>query len=135
MSSGGPMPDAIKPLGKRPFLPIARKFRPEIVLVSAGFDAAEGDLLGQMRVTPNGFAAMTARLRALDGGRLLLALEGGYNLDAIAASAAACLRVLLGEDEPVPADRPEERLSPQAERALDRVRRAQAPFWRELAAP
>ena len=119
----------------RVLLPVARKFRPDIVLVSAGFDAAEGDLLGQMRVTPGGFAAMTARLRTLDGGRLLLALEGGYNLDAIAASAAACLRVLLGEGEAVPADRPAERISPAAERALNSVRRAQAPFWRELAVP
>ncbi len=120
---------------ERVLLPIARSFRPEIVLVSAGFDAAEGDLLGQMRVTPDGFAAMTARLRTLAGGRLLLALEGGYNLDAIAASAAACLRVLLGEGEAVPADRPAERISPQAESALDSVRRAQAPFWPELTAP
>ena len=119
----------------RVLLPIARKFRPEIVLVSAGFDAAEGDLLGQMRVTPGGFAAMTARLRTLDGGRLLLALEGGYNLDAIAASAAACLRVLLGEGEAVPAEGPAVPISPAAERALDSVRRAQIPFWRELAAP
>ena len=119
----------------RVLLPVARKFRPDIVLVSAGFDAAEGDLLGQMRVTPGGFAAMTARLRTLNGGRLLLALEGGYNLEAIAASAAACLRVLLGEGAAVPADRPAECVLPAAERALDRVRRAQAPFWPELAAP
>jgi histone deacetylase 6 len=119
----------------RVLLPVARKFRPDIVLVSAGFDAAKGDLLGQMRVTPPGFAAMTARLRTLDGGRLLLALEGGYNLDAIAASSAACLRVLLGEGEAVPADRPAERISPQAERAIESVRRAQVPFWRELTAP
>jgi histone deacetylase 6 len=119
----------------RVLLPIARKFRPDIVLVSAGFDAAEGDLLGQMRVTPDGFAAMTARLRTLDGGRLLLALEGGYNLDAIAASAAACLRVLLGESAAVPDHRPEGWIAPAAERALDTVRRAQAPFWPQLTAP
>jgi histone deacetylase 6 len=118
----------------RVLLPIARSFRPEIVLVSAGFDAAEGDLLGQMRVTPAGFAAMTASLRTLAGGRLLLALEGGYNLAAIAASAAACLRVLLGEKAALP-DGTAGRISPAAERALDRVRRAQAPFWPELTAP
>jgi histone deacetylase 6 len=119
----------------RILLPIARGFRPEIVLVSAGFDAAEGDLLGQMRVTPDGFAAMTASLRTLAGGRLLLALEGGYNLKAIAASAAACLRVLLGESAAVPDNRPGGRIAPEAERALDSVRREQAPFWPELTAP
>jgi histone deacetylase 6 len=119
----------------RVLLPIARSFRPEIVLVSAGFDAAEGDLLGQMRVTPAGFAAMTASLHTLAGGRLLLALEGGYNLNAIAASAAACLRVLLGEKAALQDVRTAERISPAAERALDSVRRAQAPFWPELTAP
>ena len=82
-------------------LPIARSFRPELVLVSAGFDAAGGDLLGEMRVTPDGFAAMTARLQSLAGGRCALALEGGYNLEAISRSAAACLRVLLGEEPAV----------------------------------
>jgi acetoin utilization deacetylase AcuC-like enzyme len=116
----------------RVLLPIARSFRPEIVLVSAGFDAAEGDLLGQMRVTPDGFAAMTARLRTLAGGRLLLALEGGYNLKAIAASAAGCLRVLLGETlarDPAMAS-----VSPAAEGVIAEVLRAQSPYWPELTA-
>jgi histone deacetylase 6 len=81
----------------RVLLPIARDFQPDIVLVSAGFDAAAGDPLGAMRVTPAGYAQMTARLAMLAGGRIVLALEGGYDLEAIARSAAACLRVLLGE--------------------------------------
>jgi len=84
----------------RILLPVAREFAPEIVLVSAGFDAAEGDPLGAMRLTPAGYAQMTARLATLAGGRLVLALEGGYDLEAIAKSAAACLRVLLGEAPP-----------------------------------
>jgi|SRR5450759_1772770 acetoin utilization deacetylase AcuC-like enzyme len=118
----------------RVLLPIARIFRPEIVLVSAGFDAAEGDLLGEMRVTPQGFAAMTARLMGLAGGRVVLALEGGYNLEAIAASAAQCLRVLQGEKTDFPDIPSADRISPAAERALDRVRREQAPFWPVLTA-
>ena len=84
----------------RVLLPIARDFRPDLVLVSAGFDAADGDPLGAMRLTPAGYAQMTARLATLAGGRLVLALEGGYDLEAIARSAAACLRVLLGEAPP-----------------------------------
>ena len=81
----------------RVLLPIARDFRPDIVLVSAGFDAAAGDPLGSMRVSPGGYAQMTARLATLAGGRLVLALEGGYDLEAISRSAESCLRVLLGE--------------------------------------
>src|SRR6266542_4811298 len=81
----------------RVLLPVARAFQPEIVLVSCGFDAAAGDLLGGMRLTPDGYAAMTERIASLAQGRIVLALEGGYNSDAIAAAAGACTRVLLGE--------------------------------------
>ncbi len=84
----------------RVLLPAARDFRPDFVLVSAGFDAADGDPLGAMRLSPVGYAQMTARLATLAGGRLVLALEGGYDLDAIARSAAACVKVLLGETPP-----------------------------------
>ena len=113
----------------RILLPIAESFRPDLVLVSAGFDAADGDLLGEMRVTPAGFAAMTTRLKRLAGGRLLLALEGGYNLRAISESAARCLRVLLGEPPPSEPDRAAARISPMAESALEAVVREQAPHW------
>ncbi len=114
----------------RVLLPIAWGFQPDLVLVSAGFDAADGDLLGEMRVTPEGFAAMTARLRSLAGGRLVLALEGGYNLGAISASAASCLGVLLSEDalrEPRVGA-----ILPAAERVLAEVLQEQVPFWPRL---
>jgi histone deacetylase 6 len=113
----------------RVLLPIAERFRPELVLVSCGFDAADGDLLGEMRVTPDGFAAMTARLRALAGGRCVLVLEGGYNLDAISRCAAACLRVLLGEN---PATRPFDSPSAAASAVIASVLAAQRPFWPDL---
>jgi histone deacetylase 6 len=110
----------------RVLLSIAGKFEPDLVLVSAGFDAAEGDPLGAMRVSPAGYAQMAARLSGLAAGRVVLALEGGYDLEAIARSAAACLRVLLGEAPPAP---PSERPSPAASRVLDAVALAQRPFW------
>ncbi|HWZ86030.1 MAG TPA: histone deacetylase [Thermoanaerobaculia bacterium] len=104
----------------RVLLPIAREFRPDLVLVSAGFDAAEGDPLGAMRLSPAGYAQLTARLTSLARGRLVLALEGGYDLGAIAASAAACLRVLLGESAPSIASADP---SPAAVRVLDALQR------------
>ena len=76
--------------------PLGRAFGPDLVLISAGFDAAEGDPLGGMHVTPAGFAHMTQRLMALCGGRVVVALEGGYQLSAVSSSAEAVLRVLLG---------------------------------------
>jgi histone deacetylase 6 len=115
----------------RVLLPIARVFFPDLVLVSAGFDSAQGDPFGSMRVTPAGYAQMTARLRELAGGRLVLALEGGYNLTAISRSTDACLRILLGEDPPAAAAT---EASPLAQRVLDRVLELQSPFWRIRAA-
>lgn len=111
----------------RVLLPIARSFEPSLVLVSAGFDAAEGDPLGSLRVSPAGFAQMTARLAQLAGGRLVLALEGGYNLSAIARSAEACLRVLL--DEEPPAQGPGTQPSLSATQVLEAVLSIHRPFW------
>lgn len=113
----------------RVLTPIAEGFRPGLVLVSCGFDAARGDLLGQMRVTPDGYAAMTVKLQALAGGRLVLVLEGGYNLDAISRSAEACLRVLLGEEAPATDFGTP---TPVATRILEEVIRAQRAFWPHL---
>lgn len=89
------------------FLPIAHAYRPNFVLVSAGFDPHERDPLGGMLVTERGFAAMCAQLTALAedscGGKLVLVLEGGYDLTALAGSARACLEVMTGRREDFPA--------------------------------
>ena len=88
------------------FLPVAQAFRPDLVLVSAGFDAHARDPLGQMSVTERGFAAMCSGLRDLAeascGGKLVLILEGGYDLQALAGSTRACLEVLTGGKEEFP---------------------------------
>lgn len=80
-------------------LPVASVFKPQLVLVSAGFDAHAADPLGGMRVTANGFAWMCSQVLSL-GAPTALVLEGGYDLGALASSAAACTRILLGETEP-----------------------------------
>ncbi|KAH7675268.1 Histone deacetylase family protein [Dioscorea alata] len=78
-------------------LPIAFKFAPDMTIISAGFDAARGDPLGCCDVTPAGFAQMTNMLTSLSQGKLLVVLEGGYNLRSISSSATAVVKVLLGE--------------------------------------
>ena len=110
----------------RVILPIARRFQPDITLVSAGFDAARGDPLGSQLVSPGGYAAMTSRLLELAGGRVVLALEGGYALDAISADSAACLATLLGDAAPQPEPGPP---SAVARGVLDAVVETQRPFW------
>ncbi|KAH9609548.1 hypothetical protein KSS87_001349 [Heliosperma pusillum] len=78
-------------------LPIALEFAPDFTIISAGFDAARGDPLGGCDVTPSGYACMTHLLSTLAGGKLLVILEGGYNLRSISSSATAVIKVLLGE--------------------------------------
>lgn len=111
----------------RLLLPIARSFEADVVLVSAGFDAAQGDPLGSMRLTAAGYQAMTRRLQSLARGRVVLALEGGYNLSAIAHSAEACLRVLLGDDPLAETEAAEPALS--ARHVLEKAIAAQRPYW------
>ncbi|XP_040324907.1 protein deacetylase HDAC6 isoform X2 [Herpailurus yagouaroundi] len=82
-------------------LPIAYEFNPELVLVSAGFDAAWGDPLGGCQVSPEGYAHLTHLLMGLANGRIILILEGGYNLTSISESMAACTRSLLGDPPPL----------------------------------
>ena len=89
------------------FLPAARAFRPDVVIVSAGFDAHARDPLAGMRVSERGFAAMASVLAQLAdeacGGRLALMLEGGYDLPALTASVRAALEVMTGRREDFPA--------------------------------
>ena len=81
--------------------PIALEFKPDLVLTSVGFDIYEGDPLGGMRVTPDGFAGLTHTLmeiaRLTCAGKLVLTLEGGYNLQGLRDSVKAVLKELRGE--------------------------------------
>ena len=111
-------------------LPIANEFQPELVLVSAGFDAAAGDPLGGYRVSPALYGHMTAGLAALARGRLVLALEGGYCVQAIAECSLECARALLGD--PLPPLQLEHQIKASAVETLRNVRCAQSPYWKSL---
>ncbi|XP_044477203.1 histone deacetylase 5-like isoform X2 [Mangifera indica] len=76
-------------------VPVAKEFAPDIILVSAGFDAAVGDPLGGCCVTPYGYSVMLKKLMDFAQGKVVLALEGGYNLESISNSVLACMEVLL----------------------------------------
>jgi acetoin utilization deacetylase AcuC-like enzyme len=80
-------------------LPAIRAFEPEFMLVSAGFDAHVRDPLASLRLEEDDYAWVTARLRDLAeefcSGRMVSTLEGGYDLTALAASAAAHVRELM----------------------------------------
>ena len=75
--------------------PAVRAFEPDLVLVSAGFDAHERDPLAQMEVTEEGFRELAARCASL-GPRVAAVLEGGYNLDTLPRLVAAAHRGFTG---------------------------------------
>jgi len=83
------------------FLPALARFKPDLLIVSAGFDAFEADPLAGMRVTHTGFAAMAHRLRwaakQWSGDRIIAVLEGGYDLEGLAGGMTATLAALTGD--------------------------------------
>ena len=82
------------------WLPLLDKFKPEMIFVSAGFDAHRDDDLGRMGLVEADYEWITAKLLEVAKrhaqGRIVSCLEGGYNLNALARSAAAHVRVLAG---------------------------------------
>jgi acetoin utilization deacetylase AcuC-like enzyme len=110
-------------------LPIAEQYEPDIVLVSAGFDAHRDDPLGGMELTEAGFATLCALVRGLAAARkcpLMLSLEGGYDLAGLAKSVHACIDVLTGDEPPAIDTAVSERAEADMRAAIARQRE----FWR-----
>jgi acetoin utilization deacetylase AcuC-like enzyme len=86
---------------------VARRFQPELIVVSAGYDAHWMDPIGMMAMTVAGFGALAAMLRSLAdelcNGRLVFALEGGYSLPVLGPAVVATLQALNGQpiDDPI----------------------------------
>ncbi|EFO79299.1 histone deacetylase superfamily [Oscillochloris trichoides DG-6] len=83
-------------------VPALRRFHPELLLVSAGYDSHWKDPLGPMTLSTSGYAHLTARLldlaQELCQGRIAFILEGGYSLEALGACTIATMRLLLGRE-------------------------------------
>jgi len=91
---------AVREVIESQWMPALEDFRPEMIFVSAGFDAHRDDDLGQLGLVEADYAWITEKLVHIAQrharGRIVSCLEGGYNLDALARSVAAHLRVLAG---------------------------------------
>ncbi|HXN87154.1 MAG TPA: histone deacetylase [Candidatus Binataceae bacterium] len=111
-------------------IPIGREFNPEFILVSAGFDCHVRDPLGEMAVTENGFQQMMRRIIRLGAetcdGKIVAALEGGYDLEAITNSGKAVIEE-MGRD----ADEPFEQLGDGARAIpiIERIRHGVGQYW------
>ncbi|CAD8088787.1 unnamed protein product [Paramecium sonneborni] len=81
--------------------PIIKEFRPDFIIISAGYDSAKGDPLGRINNTPEGYQYMTEQLQQICP-KVLAVLEGGYNLDVTATCALATLKQLMGVPQQFP---------------------------------
>lgn len=116
--------------------PVALEYNPEIILISAGFDIYMGDPLGGMNVTPKGFAGLTRAIMDIANsccdGRLVITLEGGYNLQGLRDSVKEVLKELAGLSHTSIADlleRVDERF---VDRAVRPVRDVHHRYWKSL---
>jgi acetoin utilization deacetylase AcuC-like enzyme len=115
--------------------PLAAEFAPDIVLVSAGFDAHRDDPLAGMQVTAAGYTRMLEQLRGAvsDTTPIALFLEGGYDLHGLEESVGAALRGLVGIANETPGPPVLGRgVSPNHEREIARAKEALGGFWRAL---
>lgn len=116
-------------------VPVLDQFSPELLLVSAGFDAHERDPLASMRVTTAGYASIVRSLMTAAGKTpIAFVTEGGYELGALAECLDASFAVVAGAGS---GEAGSDHTSPdrdpvRAKRALKAVRAAQAPFWRGI---
>lgn len=111
--------------------PIAREYKPELVLVSAGFDPYFKDPLGGMQVTGDGFGNLASLVRAIAddtcGGKVLITLEGGYDPDGLRDGVRSVLQALTGPAWTVPVMG-----SPAAEKIIQTIIARQKKYWKSL---
>ncbi|MDA8098580.1 MAG: histone deacetylase [Nitrospiraceae bacterium] len=116
---------------ERVLKPIALEYRPELVLVSAGFDPYVQDPLGGMELTGSGFGNLATIAREIAdtccGGKMLLALEGGYNPDGLREGVRSVLEALTGPRWTVPVLD-----APKADRVIRTVISHQKGYWKSL---
>jgi acetoin utilization deacetylase AcuC-like enzyme len=109
-------------------VPALDEFAPDLLIVSAGFDAHHADPLAGMRVTRMGFSGMAQRMRALAdrrcGGRWVVALEGGYDLGGLGEGATSALAALTAPTTPTPGEALLADASSAAQEAIAATRRA-----------
>jgi acetoin utilization deacetylase AcuC-like enzyme len=112
-------------------LPVLRRFKPELILISAGFDAHMNDPLGGMRVTGGYFGRLTAAIAAIADeccqGRVVAVTEGGYDLAGLAESLRATIQALDGDG--APPQPPPEGATPRADATIEAVTPHLSKYW------
>ena len=108
--------------------PITREFAPELIIISAGFDAMKGDKVGKIALSPWIYYWMTKGLMEINP-RVLVTLEGGYNLKMLTKGVDSCLRALLGVAIETPTTIYAEAPTKEASESVDRVKAIHQKYW------
>ena len=115
--------------------PITSQFKPQLILVSAGYDIYSQDPLGAMDVTPEGFAILTSLImdmaRSSCQGRVVITLEGGYHLDGLRDSVKATIKELRG-DSILKGSKKEGKESSSTEKIIEKVKGLHKTSWSAL---
>ncbi|MCK9273589.1 MAG: histone deacetylase [Syntrophales bacterium] len=116
--------------------PVACEYKPQLILLSAGFDICAKDLLGGMKVTSRGFTALTRVLLDIAEkccqGRLVATLEGGYNVDIMTHSIKAVLMEMSGMTitSPCSLDTIQQSAGPSVQKVIDKIIKRIQPYWK-----
>jgi acetoin utilization deacetylase AcuC-like enzyme len=115
--------------------PIAFAFKPQLILVSAGYDIFFQDPLGAMNVTPEGFATLTSLVMetatSLCQGKVVISLEGGYHLSGLRDSVKATLRELMGNSI-LSGSKREGKILSSTEKVIEKVKAFHKHSWPSL---
>ena len=121
---------------QRVLKPMALEFKPELILVSAGFDIYIGDPLGGMNVTPRGFAALTRTIMDIAdqccAGKVALTLEGGYDLYGERDSVKEVLKELAGLTKTDPTELAGSVMQEMVDTVVARVKSVHGQYWKNL---
>jgi acetoin utilization deacetylase AcuC-like enzyme len=117
---------------KEILVPVAREFSPDIVLVSAGMDGCRNDGLAQMRMSVDGFSVLASIVKSIAkeccNGKVVMVLEGGYDLKLLSHSVAAVLDVFMGNY----IETEQNEVSPKVRAWLDGIKKIQRRFWQSI---
>jgi len=115
--------------------PIVEQYKPQFMLVSAGFDGHFSDTVASLALTIKGYMKTFQHIMGyscLCGGKLAVLLEGGYNLNVIGKLAEGAVSTMAGVPFNPPSESPklEERVKKQAEKVIEEVRKVHSPYWK-----
>ena len=112
-------------------IPVIKEFNSELIIISAGFDAMKGDPLGKISLSPWVFHWMTKSLLEVNP-RIMVTLEGGYNLKMLTKGTNSCISALLGMERKIPKEIAVQKPTKEGLEAIRKCKEALKKYWKCL---